>query len=186
LITVPRWMRFVLAVLSVIDLMIFSRLTILPLIGMLIGAAVILLGLEYQYRPASFIGLLVVAIASSASINIPSLLTIGNVLTAMIGLFLPLVILIWLALSSEEGDTQHVSVVRSAATTSLGYALVCIWVAPIAALIISLFLPTVAMRMSTFAEICMMLVATIAGGVLILRRRPRIATPEEQEKSQKA
>jgi hypothetical protein len=164
-------------ILATADLMIFSRLTIFPLMAISIGIVVMFLGLEYSYRPASIIGMLVVAIAASASISIPSLLTIGNLLTAIIGLLLPLLMLIWIALSVEEGDNQQVAVVRRAAYVSVAYSLVCLWSAPLVVLVVSLFSPTIAMSMTTLGEISIMMVATIAGGLLVLRRKPRITTP---------
>lgn len=178
---ISRWQRIAAMALAVLDLMIFSHLTILPMIAILIGAVVIFLGIEYSYRPASIVGMLVVAIAASASISIPSLLTLSNLLTAMVGLLLPLLILIWLALSTEEGEAQEVTVVRNAALVSVGYALVCIWSAPIAILVVSLFSPTLAMNVSILVEISILLVITVAGGVLMMRRTPRTITPAEPE-----
>jgi hypothetical protein len=166
-------------ILATADLMIFSRLTIFPLMAISVGIVVMFLGLEYSYRPASVIGMLVVALAASASISIPSLLTIGDLLTAFIGLLLPLLMLIWIALSAEEGENQQVAVIRRAAYVSVAYSLVCLWSAPLIVLVISLFTPTVAMSVSTLSEISIMMVATIAGGLVVLRRKPRITTPSK-------
>jgi len=166
-------------ILATADLMIFSRLTVFPLVAISVGIVVMFLGLEYSYRLASVVGMLVVAIAASASIPIPSLLTIGDVLTAIIGLLLPLLMLIWIALAAEEGDSQQVAVVRRAAYTSVAYSLACIWAPPITVLAISLFSPTVAMSVSTLSEISIMMVATIAGGLIVLRRKPKIVTPSK-------
>ena len=186
MITVSRWQRIAILSVSVADLMIFSRMTIMPLIAMIVGVFVLFLGLEYSYRPASVPGLLVVATTSSASIHIASLATLGQVLTAIIGLLIPLLMLIWLALSAEEGDTQNVAVVRGAAATSVGYALACIWSVPITLLIVSLFAPTVAIGVSTFSEVSIMLVITILGGILILRRTPSIRRPAEPTPGEKS
>ncbi len=179
MIRISRWQRIVVLLLTVADLMLFSRLTIMPLVAIVIGVFTMFLGLEFSYRPASVVGMLVVAITVSASIAISSLITIGAILTAMLGLLLPLVMLIWIALSAEEGDTQSVAVVRRAAVLSVGYALVCIWSAPLTILVVSLFTPTIAMSASTLAEIAIILVATIAGAIIALRRKPAIVRPAE-------
>jgi hypothetical protein len=179
-ITVLRWQRILIMILATADLMVFSRLTLFPLMAISIGTVVMLLGVQYSYRLASVIGMLVVAIAASASVTVPSLLTIGELLTVIIGLLLPLMMLIWIALSAEEGDTQHVAVVRRAAYMSVAYSLACLWTTPLVVLAISLFSPSVAMSISTLGEISIMMVATIAGGLLVLRRKPRILTPSEQ------
>jgi hypothetical protein len=159
--------------------MVFSRITVLPLISIAIGVVVIFLGLEFAYRPASVAGLLVVAITASASITIPSLVTIGEIIKAIIGLLVPLLMLIWIALSAEEGDAQTVAVVKKAAWISVGYALICIWSVPMTILVVSLFSPTIAIGVSTLAETSIILVATIAGGMLVLQRKPAIVRPAE-------
>lgn len=173
--------RIVLLLLVTVDLMIFSRITLLPLIAMAIGAATILLGIVSSYRIASVIGLLVVVTTAAASIEIPSLLELGAILTAIIALILPVLVLIWLALSVEEGERQQASVRKVPAGVALAYALVCVWSAPLAVLVLSLFAPTVSMRVDILAEISIMLVATIGGGVLLLRRKPMgIITPKPE------
>ena len=173
--------RIVLLLLVTADLMIFSRITLLPLIAMAIGAATILLGIVSSYRITSVIGLLVVMTTAAASIEIPSLLELGAIVTAIIALLLPVLTLIWLALSVEEGEKQQVSVRKIPAGVALAYALVCVWSAPLAVLVLSLFAPTVSMRVDILAEISIMLVATIGGGVLLLRRKPSgIITPKPE------
>ena len=174
-------MRIVLLLLVTADLMVFSRITLLPLIAMAIGAATILLGIVSSYRIASMIGLLVVMTTAAASIEIPSLLEFGAIMTAIIALLLPVLTLIWLALSVEEGERQQASVRKVPAGVALAYALVCVWSAPLAVLVLSLFAPTVSMRVDILAEISIMLVAAIGGGVLLLRRKPvGIITPKPE------
>ena len=152
--------------------MVFSRITLLPLIAMAIGSATIILGIVSLYRIASVLGLLVVITTAAASIEIPSLLELGAILTAIIALLLPIMTIIWLALSVEEGENQQVSFRKRPGAIALAYALLCIWSAPLAVLVLSFFAPSVSMRVDILAEISILLVATIAGGVLMLRRQP--------------
>ncbi len=186
MITVSRWLRIAVIILATADLMAFSRLTIFPLLGVIIGIVAMFLGLVYTYRPASVVGMLVVAIAASASISIPSLLTIGDLLTAIVGLLFPLLMLIWIALSAEEGDNQQVAVLRKAVYISVGYSLICLWSAPIAVLVISLFSPTIAMSISTLGEIAIIMVATIISSLIVLRRKPMMVRPEVRTGTGKA
>jgi len=164
------------------DIMIFSRITTLPLIAIAVGTAMVLLGIEYSYRVASFAGLLVVAATGGASVEITSLLELDTILTAMIGLLIPILVLVWLALSAEEGERQQVSVMKRPAAISLGYAFFCVWSVPIVILIMSLLIPTISMRITTITEAAIILIATIAGGVLLTRRKPAIARPSATEK----
>jgi len=54
----------------------------------------------------------------------------------------------------------------------LAYALVCVWSAPLTILVTALFVPTISMRMAVMTEIAIILIATIAGGVLLMHRKP--------------
>ncbi len=186
MIVVSRWQRMVVLLFSVAVLMLFSRLTLMPLVAIVIGVFTMFLGLEFSYRPASVIGMLVVAVTASASITISSVLTIDAILTEIIGLLLPLLMLIWIALSAEEGDTQNVAVVKKAAVLSVVFALICIWSAPVTIFIVSLFVPTIAMSTSTLTEIAIILVATIAGSLVAMRRKPEITRPAEPMGARKA
>lgn len=173
--------RILLLVLVTADLMVFSRITLLPLIAIAIGAATIILGIVSLYRIASVFGLLVVITSAAASIEIPSLLELGAILTAIIALLLPIITMIWLALSVEEGENQQVSFRRRPGAIALAFALVCIWSVPLFTLILSIFAPTVSARMDTLTEISILWVVTIAGAVFMLRRRPSLTITPRPE-----
>jgi len=171
LIVISLRTRIVLLLLVTADLMVFSRITLLPLIAMAIGAATIVLGIVSLYRIASVLGLLVVISTAAASIEIPSLLELGAILTAIVALLLPIMTIIWLALSVEEGENQQVSFRRRPGAIALIFALMCVWSAPLVILILSFFAPTVSTRVGTLTEISILLVVTIAGAMLMFRRR---------------
>lgn len=175
--------RILLLLLVTADLMVFSRITLLPLIAMAIGAATIMLGIVSLYRIASVFGLLVVISTAAASIEIPSLLELGAILTAIIALLLPVMTIIWLALSVEEGENQQVSFRRRPGAIALIFALVCIWSTPLVILTLSFFAPTVSTRVDIFTEISILLVVTIAGAVLMLRRKASGAIAPKPEGS---
>jgi len=173
--------RILLLLLVTADLMVFSRITLLPLIAMAIGSATIILGIVSMYRIASVFGLLVVIATAAASIEIPSLLELGAILTAIVALLLPIMTIIWLALSVEEGESQQVSFRKRPGAIALLFALLCIWSAPLLILVLSFFAPSVSMRLDTLAEISILLVATIVGSVLMFRRRPTQAVAPRPE-----
>ena len=182
MITISRETRLVLVLVAAADMMLFSRITILPFISIAVGAIMILLGIEYSYRPASVVGLLVMSVTAAASIEISTMLELANVLTALVGIFLPVSTLTWLALSAEEGENQQVSIMKKPGIIALAYALVCVWSAPLTILVTALFVPTISMRMAVMTEIAIILIATIAGGVLLMRKKPaalRVASSEE-------
>lgn len=178
--------RIVLLLLITADLMAFSRITLLPLIAITIGAAAVMLGIVSSYRIASVLGMLVVIVTAAASVEIASLLELNAILTAIVALLLPIMILIWLALSAEEGERQQVLFRRKPGVIALAFGVICIWSAPLTMLTISFFAPAVAMRADILTEISIMLVVTIAGAIVLLRRKPSGIVVPKPEKSAKA
>ena len=165
-----RRFRLLMAIVAVSDLVVFSQHSILVILAQAIGAALILLGIVYNYRPSSLTGLLIVATASAAAIELPSLLGVGQLLTAIVSLAIPTFVLTWLALSAEEGASTNVLLLKRPATTALVFALVSLSSAPIMVLIMSLLTPTMSTRITPTAEIAITLVATIVGTIVLTRR----------------
>ena len=164
--------KLVILLLVAADFMIFSRITILPLAAMTVGVVLSSIGIASSYRSASLFGLLIVTTTAAASIEIPSLVDIGYIMTAFISILLPSLAMIWLALSIEEGETLEVLFMKRPTAISLSYALACIWSAPLVVLVLSFFLPTVSTRVTILSEISIVMVTAIAGAVFILRKRP--------------
>lgn len=158
------------AIVAVVDLVVFSQHSILVILAQAIGAALILLGMFYNYRPSSLTGLLIVATASAAAIELPSLLEVSQILTAVMSLAIPTFVLTWLALSAEEGESTDVLLLKKPATIALVFALACLFSAPIVVLVMSLLTPTMSTRITPTAEIAITLVATIVGTIVLTRR----------------
>jgi hypothetical protein len=157
------------AIVAVVDLAVFSQHSVLVILAQAIGAALILLGMFYDYRPSSLTGLLIVATASAAAIELPSLLEVGQILTAIVSLAIPTFVLTWLALSAEEGESTDVLLLKRPATTALVFALVCLFSAPIVILVMSLLAPTISTRITPITEMAIILTATIVGTIVLTR-----------------
>jgi hypothetical protein len=162
--------RLLMAIVAVVDLVVFSQHSILVILAQAIGAALILLGMFYNYRPSSLTGLLIVATASAAAIELPSLLEVGLIITAIVSLAIPTFALTWLALSAEEGESTDVLLLKKPATIALVFALACLFSAPIVVLVMSLLTPTMSTRITPTAEIAITLIATIVGTIVLTRR----------------
>ncbi|MCX6658650.1 MAG: hypothetical protein NTY62_08225 [Euryarchaeota archaeon] len=171
-----RSVRLLMAIVAVIDLAIFSQHSILVILTQAIGAALVLLGMLYDYRPSSLTGLLIVATASAAAIELPSLLEVGQILTAIVSLAIPAFVLTWLALSAEEGESTDVLLLKRPATTALVFALVCLFSAPIVVLVMSLLAPTISTRITPTTEMAIILIATTVGTIVLTRRASAAAT----------
>jgi hypothetical protein len=157
------------AIVAVVDLAVFSQHSVLVILAQAIGAALILLGMFYDYRPSSLTGLLIVATASAAAIELPSLLEVGQILTAIVSLAIPTFVLTWLALSAEEGESTDVLLLKRPATTALAFALMCLFSAPIVILVMSLLAPTISTRITPITEMAIILTATIVGTIVLTR-----------------
>jgi len=181
LISFPRWVRYALVILLVTDILVFSRATTLTIMGMVIGTAVVLLGLAYSYRVAAFVGMLVVATVAGASVEIPTLTELSSLLTAMLGLLLPIFALAWLALTAEEKQGREVTLMRRPLGIAIAFAILALWSAPLTILVMSLFAPNIALRLTVVTEAAIMLIAAIIGIVILTRKDPtvRMAAGEE-------
>ena len=175
----PRWARIAIVVLADADLLVFARATPLTLMVLGVGTILIFLGLIYEYKPASFLGLLISSAGAAASIEITTLTEISTVLTAIVGLLVPVSLLIWLTLSVEEGE-GGASITKKPVLIAASYSLLCVWSVPVTTLVLGLFVPTLSMSISAMTEAAIMLMAVIVGAVILTRKGP-IAKAQEAE-----
>ncbi len=179
MIAFSRRVRLLMAVVAVADLVVFSQHSVLVVLAQAIGAALIILGMFYDYRPSSLTGLLIVATASAAAIELPSLLEVGQILTAIGSLALPMFVLTWLALSAEEGESTDVLLLKRPAIIAFTFVLICLFSAPLVILVMSLLAPTTSMRATPITEIAIMLMVTVVGAIALTRRAPQTAADTE-------
>ena len=170
--SVQRQMRFLLLAIAVVDLLVFSRLTGFSILTAALGSVMILLGIAYNDRQASALGLLVISVVAAASITITTLTDVSTVLTAFLGLLLPLFLLAYIALSAEEGEAPP-PLARRPVLVSVGYMTGCTLSAPIVVLLLSVLIPGVALRVETMTEMGIILVTATALGIALSYREPR-------------
>ncbi len=130
----------------------------------------IVLGSFYWYRPGAMMGVVVVAIGAASSIQLDSVLEVGTVLTAVLGLLLPLFLLALQALGAEQGDIRVTSIRSRPALQALLFGLACVMAVPAAVGLTSFVLPTMTMRLDVTAETAILLIAAAAGSILLTRR----------------
>lgn len=177
MIALSRGVRSILVIVASFDLFIFSQHGILVVLCQAMGATLILLGLQSSYRPASLVGLLLIATASASAIALPSLLEVGQIITAIASLAIPVFMLTWLALSAEEGESRDVLLLKRPAMVAVMFAVICLFSAPVTLLIVSLFAPTTSIRITPTTEMAITLTVTVAGAVLLTRKMPQMAKP---------
>jgi hypothetical protein len=174
-----RRVRLILVVVASIDLAVFSQHSLLVVLAQAIGTVLILIGLLSTYRPSSVIGLLLTATASASAMDLPSLLEVGQILTAIGCLAIPIFVLTWLALSAEEGESTDVFLLKRPAIIALTFALICLFSAPVVVLVMSLLAPTISTRTTPMTEIAIMLIVTVVGAIALTRQMPTKTTVSE-------
>ena len=184
---IPRSVRFGMLIVAIIDLLIFANANPMTILAVGVGTVVLLMGMAYNYRPAAVLGMLITVIGATSAIQVATLLEVGSMMTAILGLLIPTSILIWLALSSDEGEDLDVHPASRSMWINAAFMLGCLLSAPVVVVIVSLLAPGVSMRMTAVSEIAILLVtAAILGTAITLRadKAPKtLVVPEEPEKS---
>jgi len=170
--TLSKPIKVVIVLAVIVDLVTFSGVSLLKLAAMGVGMVMVLLGIAYSYRQPAAIGLLILSATAAASIELTTLLEIGKLLTAIVGLLVPVSILAWIALTSEEERRADEIILKRPIALASVYGLVCLLSIPIVVLIISLFNPGISMRTATMTEAAIVLITATLGGVVITMRSP--------------
>ena len=179
MISIGDRMRVLLSLVLVIDLMLFSSMTGLTIIAMVVGAIAIILGMGYSYKPAAVIGLLIVSITAAAAMELSTLLETSTFISGIFGLLVPVVFLSWLVLSAEEETSANISIAREPTIASLIFAVLCVASVPLIMFVMNLLVPTITMRVTASVEIAVLAIVTIVGGVYLTRTRPSNAPGRE-------
>ena len=182
-----KYLRMLIVVIAVADILVFSKASGLILLTMGVGATTIFMGILFAYRPASAIGAIIVAIGAASSIEIPTLTEVSPLLTAIFGLLIPIFILVPVATSIEQGELRGSILKRKPAIASALYLLGCIFSVPVTVFLLSLFSPELSTRSSTMAESAILLLIAITGAVIVAGMNPKsITTLAEEETPGKA
>jgi TRAP-type C4-dicarboxylate transport system permease small subunit len=181
-----RQTRIAVVLAAVSAIIVFSEITVLELVAVGVGAALILLGMTYSYRQPSAIGLLVVSAAAAASIDVTTLLEADILLMAIIGLLIPVSLLAWISLTVEEKEAIDELPAKRPLTIASIYGLFCLLSVPLVVLIVSVIGPGISMRIASMTEAAIMLITAIAGGILITMRSPvQIASAVASEETER-
>lgn len=149
---------------------VFTEATPLTLVALVLGGVMVALGSLYAYRPGALIGVVVVAVGAAASIELDSILDVSSVLTAVLGLLIPLFLLTLHALGTEQGDVRVMAMRARPAVLALLFGIVCLMSAPLISGLIGLALPTMTVRFSGTAETAIILIVAAAGTILLTMR----------------
>lgn len=149
---------------------VFTRATPLTLVALVLGGVLIVLGSLYLYRSGAMMGVMIVAMGAASSIELDSLVEISTVLTAILGLVVPLFLLALHALGAGQGDIRAMSVRSRPAITALSFCLACVLITPLTVGLMGLVVPTATIRLSVTAETAIVLLVLAAGSILLTWR----------------
>lgn len=172
MIVLRQWVSTAIVAAAVVDMLVFSHLTFAALVISAIGVAMMLIGLFFSYRPAAVLGMLVVTICAAAAMEIATLLTVGNILSALAGLVLPASVLAWLALSAEEQVVIDLFIARKPFALTAVYAASCIVSVAIFVLLLGLVSPALPATITVVTESAIMLVCATLLGLALTWRGP--------------
>ncbi len=177
MIELSRGRKVGVAVAATAVLMLFTHLGPDTLLGMIVGAVLILLGLASYSRLASTLGIMIVSISAAASLPQRTMTDAGNIFSLTAGFLTPLCVLVLLSLSAENEKSTLVG--RRPAAWALAYSAACILSVPASTLVLGIMVPWVSTAMSTLMEIAVVLLVATTGMTVLSLRSPRRAAPAE-------
>ena len=155
---------------SLVLILVFCSMNTYTLFLLALGAGIMALAFFSYYRPGAVLGLLLVAIAAAESMEVDTLVEARMLLTAVIGLMLPVALLTQFALSSEvEVRSQFRQ--RTPAVVAGAYAVICVCSVPITVAAVGLMFPSVTAKFSVLTEAAIVLLFVSIGATLLTSRR---------------
>jgi len=170
-----RDQKIVLTIGAIVVLTLFSQIETSTLLGMIMAAALMILGLLSYSRPTSVIGMMIASGSAAASLGQESLTVVGNLLNIAIGLFAPIYLLAWIALSAEE-EPRPIIIRKGPALLTAIYAIACLLSVGVVAFTLGVFAPAVSIGMSALMEIAIVLLTATMGITILTFRNPRPAS----------
>jgi len=168
--------------------LVFAQVTLAVLIPVVIGVGLVMLGIAIAYRAPAAIGLLAILATMAFSVEVPTLTDAEGVLRAAISVFSPAVILAWAALSAEPGDERSIPIMSRPNAVLVGTVAALLLAVPLFVFLVGVLFPTVSTRVSTMAEISILLACITASGMILNRSTPKrvgttIAEPAAEEET---
>ena len=172
---VTRDQKIVLTVASVLGLMLFARMETATLLSMIVAVALMILGLMSYSRPTSVIGMMIASGSAAASLGQESLTVVGNLLNITIGLFVPIYLLAWIALSAEE-ESRPISIRRGPAVLTAIFSTICLLSVGLVAFTLGVVAPAASIGMSLLMEIAIILLSAAIGITILTYKNPEQIT----------
>lgn len=169
------------AVAATVVVLMFGEMNPSALLAIIIGALLMVLGIYSLYRPAAVIGAMLAIIGAGVAVSVNSVTDVGSLLTAVLGLFVPVYVVMSCALWSEDEEGTELAPRRRPTVQAAGFAVVTLMSVPLVSLVLGVFFPAISIHMSIMSEAAIMLLATACGVIVMTGRVPRTAVPTVEE-----
>ncbi len=185
--TVNAHLKIAATVASASVMLIFTEVTLSTLIPILVGVSLIILSVGMSYRPPAVVGILTILAVSALATDIATLTDARNLFAATVSLYVPSLIMMWAALSAERDDDYELRMMTRPFGRFVIAAIVCLLSVPVFAVVLGILQPSMSMRLSTMAEMSLLLLVTSTTAFLLARSSPDSLNAEaeaEQEISE--
>jgi hypothetical protein len=163
----PRTLNRSAFLLAILALYVFGEHNLYTLAALTLGTAAMVAGHFGEYRPGCVLGMLVVVVAAASSSSLTTLTEFGSLFNAVLGLFVPVVAIIWFALVTGPEEEYWYGLRISPVLEASGFALLCILSVPISIAVIGVTSPHVSARFSELEEISIILLFEAVGAAAL-------------------
>ena len=132
-----------------------------------------LLAFFSYYRVGAVFGFLLVSVCAGASADVPTLTEAGPLLTATVGLVIPITGLGLFALSSEVEEGRRFTQKNAAFAAGI-YAIACLASAPISVSFVGLIMPSLSSRLPGLLEMAFVLLVASVGATIMIGRDEKL------------
>ncbi len=170
---IGRPAKMIMAIAAIAVMLMFSEMNAATLLGIIIGTALIMLGIATYYRSASIVGLMLATASVAISSNPGQLTAMPALLNAAVGLLIPLYVLSWASLSAGSEESGELRMRSRAGVLAIVFLLSCALSVPAAAFILGLVSPRYTLAMSVLTEIAITLAVAAIGIIVLTAQGPR-------------
>ena len=175
--------------LAVLAILTLGQMSAVGILAISVGTFLLLLGLWISYRPAAVFGFMTLAVGSGLAVDFDSVTDVSTLMSAAVGILIPVYITGWVALSSEIDGPVNVSIFNRPTLLTIGYTMACVFSVPVASLVIGVLTPAMATHVNVVTEAALMLLVIAILVVALTSRNPRAVLQEpapEEEASEAA
>ena len=150
-----------------------GEMSALAILAISVGALLLVVGLWISYRPASVFGFMTLAIGSGIAVDFSTLSEFSTLISAVIGILIPVYIVGWVALSSEIEGPVEINFRNRSTLITIVYTVICAFSVPIASLVVGLTAPNMSTHITMITEAAIMLLVIAIALVVLTSRTPK-------------